>query len=196
MVNCSRNCGLTPAIMPVRQFPLREGLLMLLRRDGPVFGHEPPRFCLSAAGCNPGDNRSGDDRSPAAPRCSRAGRAASTLWEAACDSSRPGRRTGGNNVGPTNAAGHHRPGPNHRPGAAAGGSVAPVAGKPRDLHRVPECPRSGRARVPQSLHGFSCGPFSHAVWPSSLARPLEAKPRDAGVACRLGVKSRNGTRSW
>ncbi len=101
-------------------------------------GHGPPAPVPRATRWSPGGPGRGDNGSPAAPRRSRAGRAASTLGEAACGSSRPGRRTGGNNEGFTSAAGHHRRGASHRPGAAAAGSAAGVIHHTRALHQVPD----------------------------------------------------------
>jgi hypothetical protein len=80
------------------------------------------RFTGDCAGCNSGRQCSGDNRSPAVPKCSNTDRAANRPWGVACGNSHPERRRRGSNAQATTAAGRRRKGPSRRPAPAAAGS--------------------------------------------------------------------------
>jgi hypothetical protein len=120
-----------------------------------------PTEPIDAVGWNPGGHDSGDSSSPAAPRCTRVGRAANKRGEASCGNSRPGRRSGESSARATSAAGRRRMGPSHLPDTPAAGSTPGTAHHTVARHRIPGRSRPGRSGTLQSRRGVSCRLFSH-----------------------------------
>jgi len=96
----------------------------------------PPRPGLIVVCCNPGDNRS-----PAASKCNRAGREASRLVAAACGSSHRDHRSTESNGDSTSAAGRRRRGASRLRGRnrPAGPPVNGILGDRPDRGRAPLC---------------------------------------------------------
>ena len=101
-----------------------------------------------------------DDNSPVAPRCNKAGRAASRRGEVAFGNSHPDCCSRGNNAPATSATGRPRRGTSRRPAPAAAGRKRSPAHHRAVRHRMPSPRRSARGRQHRSRSDVS--------WPLSF----------------------------